>query len=250
MMETENDRLSEGYSAACDFVWATLSAIDCNEHTEEKRGLTYLSWAWAYQIIMENFPTFDYVFGPMTTFDDGTVQVTCAVSVVHNGHVISRDMWLPVMDYANKAVVNPNSMQINTARMRCMTKAISMLGLGAYIYAGEDLPSGKEPERDKAPAKPKKTAKKKAAPKPVVEEEPEEEGAPEPFAEIEDEEGAEFVADTIIELASGMHGKSKKSLVEFWKKNAAVIDVLDTEYPEQYVRVKKAFTNLRKKLED
>jgi hypothetical protein len=28
--------------------------------------------------------------------------------------------------------------------MRCMTKAISMHGLGLYIYAGEDLPEGEE----------------------------------------------------------------------------------------------------------
>jgi len=256
---SSNARLSEGYGAACEHVWSTLSAIDCNEHTEEKQGLTYLSWAWAYQIVMQHFPTFDYRFGPMTTFDDGTVQVSCTVSVVHGGHVIARTMWLPVMDYRNKAIVNPNAMQINTAKMRCMTKAISMLGLGAYIYAGEDLPTGAEPELDKAPKKaaPKKAPVKKAA-IPVLDESelPDEQEAPPAeddvsvFAEFDDEEGAKEVADMMIELASGMHSTSLKGLVSFWQKNKAVIDALDRDYPDQYVRVKKVFTKIRKQLQE
>ncbi len=28
-------------------VFSTLNAINCNEHTEKKGNLTYLSWAWA-----------------------------------------------------------------------------------------------------------------------------------------------------------------------------------------------------------
>jgi len=32
--------------------------------------------------------------------------------------------------------------------MRCMTKALSMHGLGLYIYAGEDLPQAEAPESD------------------------------------------------------------------------------------------------------
>ena len=29
-------------------VWETLSAIDVNDKTKEKGGMTYLSWAWAW----------------------------------------------------------------------------------------------------------------------------------------------------------------------------------------------------------
>ena len=49
-------------------------------------------------------------------------------------------MWLPVMDNRNKSIANPSSRDISDARMRCLVKAIAMHGLGAYIYAGEDLP--------------------------------------------------------------------------------------------------------------
>ena len=37
-------------------VWDKLSKINVNAHTEEKMGLTYLSWAWAYGIMMEHYP--------------------------------------------------------------------------------------------------------------------------------------------------------------------------------------------------
>jgi hypothetical protein len=53
---------------------------------------------------------------------------------------------LPVMDHRNKAILNPDAFQVNTAIMRCMTKALSLHGLGLYIYAGEDLPQGEEPQ--------------------------------------------------------------------------------------------------------
>jgi hypothetical protein len=51
---------------------------------------------------------------------------------------------LPVMDYRNKCVTNPDAFAINTSIMRCMTKALALHGLGLYIYAGEDLPEGEE----------------------------------------------------------------------------------------------------------
>jgi len=47
---------------------------------------------------------------------------------------------LPVMDNRNNAISKPTSRQISDTKMRCLVKAISMFGLGSYIYAGEDLP--------------------------------------------------------------------------------------------------------------
>jgi hypothetical protein len=46
----------------------------------------------------------------------------------------------PVMDFRNRAILNPNAYEVNTAMQRCLTKAISLHGIGLYIYAGEDLP--------------------------------------------------------------------------------------------------------------
>ena len=47
---------------------------------------------------------------------------------------------LPVLDYANKALKNPDAMAVNTAMQRCLAKAIALHGIGLYIYQGEDLP--------------------------------------------------------------------------------------------------------------
>jgi hypothetical protein len=44
------------------------------------------------------------------------------------------------MDYRNKAIPTPDAFAVNTAIMRCMTKALALHGLGLYIFAGEDLP--------------------------------------------------------------------------------------------------------------
>jgi hypothetical protein len=52
----------------------------------------------------------------------------------------SRTAQLPVMNYRNQAIPNPNAYEVNTAMQRCLAKAISLHGIGLYIYAGEDLP--------------------------------------------------------------------------------------------------------------
>jgi hypothetical protein len=116
--------------------WETLSKINVNDHTEKKGNLTYLSWAWAWQKLMENYPDSVYQFEPNEYHPDDSVTVHCTLTV--DG--ITRPMWLPVMDNRNNAISKPTSRQISDTKMRCLVKAISMFGLGSYIYAGEDLP--------------------------------------------------------------------------------------------------------------
>jgi hypothetical protein len=117
-------------------VWATLSAIDCSDHVEQKGKLTYLSWAWAWQKLMENYPGSTYEYAEPSYLENGTVEVSVSVRV----QSVTHSMWLPVMDNRNKSIVNPTTRDISDARMRCLVKAIAMHGLGIYIYAGEDLP--------------------------------------------------------------------------------------------------------------
>lgn len=126
-------------------IWDTLSAVNVNEHTQEKGGLTYLSWAWAWGIMMSYYP--DMIvrwFGTgeypdVTYYPGGSAAVECEVTI----RGISRNMWLPVMDYRNKAIANPDSRAISDSKMRCLTKCFALFGLGHYIYAGEDIPGGK-----------------------------------------------------------------------------------------------------------
>ena len=99
-------------------VWKTLSAIDVSEHTEKKNGLTYLSWAWAWGVLMKHYPEAIYEFPAQEVHLDGTVTVHCNV---HIGNCV-RSMWLPVMDYKNIAIKNPDARKISDTKMRCLVK--------------------------------------------------------------------------------------------------------------------------------
>lgn len=122
--------------------FADLAKINVNEHTEKKGNLTYLSWAWAVDQLLrqDDCATWEYRFVENKPF----VQIgeTCMVFCTVKAFGKERTAQLPVMDYKNKAIVNPNAMEINTAMQRCLAKAIALHGIGLYIYAGEDLPNG------------------------------------------------------------------------------------------------------------
>jgi hypothetical protein len=119
---------------------------DVNSHTEKKNNLTYLSWAWAWAEALKADPkaTFKVEMfdsgegGSQTCYMDinGTAMVWVTVTMFDKPMTCQ----LPVMDYRNKPIPNPDAFAVNTAIMRCMTKALSLHGLGLYIYAGEDLP--------------------------------------------------------------------------------------------------------------
>ena len=123
-------------------VWATLSAIDCSAKVEQKGKLTYLSWAWAWQTLMEHYPDSTYEYDIGNCLQNDTVEVNVSVTV----QGVTHSMWLPVMDNRNKSIANPTTRDISDARMRCLVKAIAMHGLGIYIYAGEDLPESTKTE--------------------------------------------------------------------------------------------------------
>lgn len=118
-----------------------LRLINVNEHTERKGKFTYLSWTWAVDQLLQNDPAATWTFGDPVYFNE-SVMVFCSVNAF--GKTMTCQM--PVLNNTNKAIANPNAMDVNTAMMRCLTKCISLFGIGLYIYAGEDLPD--EPEVD------------------------------------------------------------------------------------------------------
>jgi len=140
-------------------VFATLSAINLNDKVEKKKDLTYLSWTYAWAEVQKHYPDanyevmffdgFPYIYDPSTGY-----MVFTKVTIEGQ----TRQMWLPVMDGANKAmkvseytyptrygdktVEAATMFDINKTIMRCLVKNIAMFGLGIYIFAGEDLPEG------------------------------------------------------------------------------------------------------------
>lgn len=153
-----------------------LVQINVNNYVEQKNGLNYLSWANAVQEICKRHDEeFDYTiekFGENKlpyVYDEG-VGFMVFTTITLFGK--TREMWLPVMDNANQAMLKEpytykvkkyewnaetrkkefrgeydekevekaTMFDINKAIMRCLVKNLAMFGLGLYIYAGEDLP--------------------------------------------------------------------------------------------------------------
>lgn len=157
-----------------------LNNINVQDKIEKKNGLSYLSWAWAWQEIKKRHPSIKYEVVknesglPFFKSEEGYMVYTKVTidDIIH-------EMWLPVMDGANKAMKSDpytykvqkkewntkynkyirskdskgnylfeekqveaaTMFDINTAIMRCLVKNVAMHGLGLYIYAGEDIPS-------------------------------------------------------------------------------------------------------------
>lgn len=135
-------------------VFETLNAVNVNDHTQEKNGLTYLSWAWAWSEIKTAYPTATYTvyereteWGPVNYFTDGR---TCWVKTGLTIEGLEYIEQLPVMDHRNAPIPldKVTSYNVNKSIQRSLTKAAARHGLGLYIYAGEDLPEtekGSEP---------------------------------------------------------------------------------------------------------
>lgn len=130
-----------------DNYFQKLNSINVNDKTEQKNGLTYLSWAWAWGEVKKLFPDATYTIyenanGWNYHTDGRTAWVKTGVVV--NG--IEHIEMLPVMDFKNRSIPleQITSFDVNKAIQRSLTKAVARHGLGLYIYAGEDLPEGEE----------------------------------------------------------------------------------------------------------
>lgn len=224
-------------------VWKTLSAIDCSEKAEKKNGLTYLSWAWAWGILMEHYPEATYQFLNEEWDSEGRATVWCSVKIGE----LDRLMWLPVMDYKNKAIVKPDTRAVSDTRMRCLTKCLAMYGLGHYIYAGEDLPTQAEPAAEEKPA-PKKSPAKKEPPKKA--------DNVTPIKVLPNHIGDSGEASNVVEFmcstADRFSGSTEKELIEWWleDENKRVADLLDQEYPEHYKQLMAHLSALRASLKE
>lgn len=151
-------KLEEAVKYFNDDPFRVLNKININGHTEKKNGLTYLSWAWAWQMLMELYPdSYTEINRPesgLPYWTDGkTCWVDVSVTIVWDGGSRTRSEVFPIMDYKNNAIPleKLTSFNVNTALQRAWTKCIARHGLGFYIYAGEDLPK-EEAEAKRAEA--------------------------------------------------------------------------------------------------
>ena len=214
-----------------------LLKLNVNEHVEKKQNLSYLSWAWAWAEALKADPaaTFEVKsfmrdqYTEMPYMDvNGTAMVWVTVTMFGK----PMTCFLPVMNHRNQPIQNPDSFQVNTAIMRCMTKGLALHGLGLYIYAGEDLPQSEEiaPVIIKA-VTPDGTA----------------------MADVEVNTGQ---ADANVQLfAEGMmtytnHCTDVKGLNSYWKANQGQLDALKVSHPDLYGQVRNRFAELKKQLSE
>jgi len=207
-----------------------LLRINVNAHTEKKNGLTYLSWAWAWAEVLKADPTAVFHVQQFESKPYMDVNGTGMVWVTVTMFGQYRTCMLPVMDYRNKPITNPDAFQVNTAIMRCLVKAIALHGLGLYIYSGEDLPEGEETASTiaQAPAIATPEVKKKY-----------------------DDDASSLFAEKMIEYADkAWHVKDVNELTGYWKANQERLDDLKRDRFDLYENVKNHFTQLKLKFKD
>ena len=135
-----------------------LYSLNVNQYVEKKNDLSYLSWSYAWAEFKKIYPDATYDIKKddqgRCYFGDENIGYMVYTSVTAGG--LTYEMWLPVMDGANKSMkavsytyttrfgektVEAMTMfDVNKTVMRCLVKNLAMFGLGLYIYAGEDLP--------------------------------------------------------------------------------------------------------------
>jgi hypothetical protein len=127
-------------------VWETLAEIDVTPHIDQKGKFSYISWAWAWALVKQNYPT--ATFEKLTFVDNQNnvlpfmrdsltyTYVSCSVTI----EGITQKEIFPVLGNKNEPLKAATSFQVNTAHQRCLVKCLAYHGFGTNVYAGEDLP--------------------------------------------------------------------------------------------------------------
>ena len=114
-------------------VFETLSNIEINPDNIKLKGkYNYISWAAAWQDVSQKYP--DATFAKRLSEVNGFVEVDVTIE----GKTLTEQF--PILNYNNKAIQNPNAVEINIAFQRGLVKCLAYFGYGLFIYKGEDLP--------------------------------------------------------------------------------------------------------------
>jgi hypothetical protein len=145
----------------------TLAALNVKDRVEKKGRFDYLSWAYAWAMIKDQYPdanrkVYESEHTGLNYFTDGnTGYVKVGVTINNVEHVD----YLPIMNHNNQSlsIEKITSFAVNKTIQRSTVKAIAMHGLGLSLWAGEDLVGiSEEAPAVKATKKPtlKKTSEK------------------------------------------------------------------------------------------
>lgn len=125
-------------------VFETLNSVPFRDKIENKGGLDYLSWAWAWSMLKSSYPNANRnVYEDPSTglnfFTDGrTGYVKVGITIDGLEHID----YLPIMDFRNNPILvdKITATDVNKSIQRSTAKAIAMHGLGIQLWSGEDIP--------------------------------------------------------------------------------------------------------------
>ena len=155
-------------------VWKTLSQIDSKDFKKVTyNGIDYVPWMRCHQQVVFHFADYEWEFLKnedgleVFYYPGGTCEVRIRMCIAGNTRTIS----LPVKQNM-KAIVNPDTFQINTAKQRARAKCFAEFGLFADLWGAIDEVEEREEiggteevvATEKKTAARKKPAPKKAAP--------------------------------------------------------------------------------------
>ena len=143
-----------------------LTSINVRDKVEKKGRFDYLSWAYAWAIVKDKYPSanrtvYESDHTGLNYFTDGnTGYVKVGITINDIEHID----YLPIMGHNNQSlsVDKISSFAVNKTIQRSTVKAIAMHGLGLSLWAGEDLADISEtaPKKVTTSAKKKPTLKK------------------------------------------------------------------------------------------
>jgi|TARA_R110000803_G_scaffold128617_2_gene196069 hypothetical protein len=140
-------------------IWSKLNSVTVEK--DKKGQFDYVSWTDMWQEINTHFPEIQFEFqqfehpihGIMDcmVYPNGTASVHSKVTI--DG--LTHPMWLAITDFNNRAKKDWDVVDVANTKMRCLVKNISLFGLGAHVYRGEDI-ADREAPKTVVKLKPKK----------------------------------------------------------------------------------------------
>ena len=119
-------------------IYEALSAFDLpKDMVKKKNGVNYIAWADAWHILssLGYEPEVNHAY----VYEDKVegLQIETTLTLTYKGEKYSVTNQLPVIDYKNKPIANPNMMDINKTRQRNFVKCAALFGFGIEVYQGK-----------------------------------------------------------------------------------------------------------------
>ena len=154
---------------------AAYDTPDIGPHIEKDyKGLSYLSWPFAYRYLKEHFPTYFVAFEEKTIGEVvfGAPGAYYLRPYLTDGCRRTVALIFPIMDRKHNSIKELDGRAISDNCQRAAVKAIATFtGLGLRLYAGEDIPkedekaTAKLPLQQEAPKQATRTSKATTAAK-------------------------------------------------------------------------------------